>query len=131
MIQTILKKVFGSRNDRLLRSYGRQVRATNALEPQMEKLSDAELAAKTAEFRARVSERLAKIPDDAQDDADLKRQREEERDRVRKEMLEELLPEAFAVVREASKRVLKMRHFDVQLLGGIALHNGKIAEMRT
>jgi preprotein translocase subunit SecA len=131
MIQTILRKIIGSRNDRLIRQYARQVRAINALEPQMEKLTDAELAARTAEFRGRVEERLAKIPDDAAGEPERKAQREEERARVRKEMLEELLPEAFAVVREAGRRVLNMRHFDVQLIGGIALHNGKIAEMRT
>src|SRR5262245_13609803 len=133
MISTILRKIIGSRNDRLIKQYGRQVRAVNALEPQMEKLSDAELTAKTAEFRQRVQDRLAKSPDlpgDA-DDAEAKRRREDERAQARKEALDELLPEAFAVVREASKRVLNMRHFDVQLIGGIALHNGKISEMRT
>ena len=129
MIQTILRKVFGSRNDRLLKQYARQVRATNALEPQMGKLSDAELAAKTAEFRNRIQERLARIPERTEDDPERAPQATEERDRVRKDMLEELLPEAFAVVREASRRTLNMRHFDVQLLGGIALHNGKIAEV--
>jgi preprotein translocase subunit SecA len=122
MIQTILRKIFGSRNDRLLRQYMRQVREINALEPQMQKLTDAELRAKTDEFRGRVRDRLAKIPDDAGDTA---------RTAARREAIEELLPEAFAVVREAGRRVLNMRHFDVQLVGGIALHNGKIAEMRT
>src|SRR5688572_23320346 len=131
MIQTILRKVFGSRNDRLLKQYARQVRETNALEPQMQKLSDAELGAKTAEFRKRVGERLAKIPDAPEGDAEEAAQIREKRDAARKEALEELLPEAFAVVREAAKRTLNMRHFDVQLLGGITLHNGKISEMRT
>src|SRR5688572_12510980 len=131
MIQTILRKVFGSRNDRLLKQYARQVRETNALEPQMQKLSDAELGAKTAEFRKRVEERLAKIPDAPEGDAEEAAQIREKRDAAHKEALEELLPEAFAVVREAAKRTLNMRHFDVQLLGGIALHNGKISEMRT
>ncbi|HZM47089.1 MAG TPA: preprotein translocase subunit SecA [Burkholderiales bacterium] len=131
MFQTILRKIIGSRNDRLVRQYARQVRAINALEPQMEKLSDADLAAKTEEFRKRVEERLAKIVDGAEDDPEAKTRREEERARIRKELLEELLPEAFAVVREASRRTLNMRHFDVQMIGGIALHNGKIAEMRT
>src|SRR5262245_11234824 len=104
MIQTILRKVFGSRNDRLLKQYGRQVRAINAFEPQMERLSDAELEAKTGEFRARVQERLAKIPDSAQDDPDRRRQLQQDRDQARKDALEDLLPEAFAVVREAAKR---------------------------
>ena len=104
MIPNILKKVFGSRNDRLLRKYSQYLRAINELEPTTEALSDGELRAKTDEFKQRARDG---------------------------ESLESLLPEAFAVVREASRRALKMRHFDVQLLGGIALHNGKIAEMRT
>ena len=104
MIPNLLKKVFGSRNDRLLRKYSQDVRAINALEPAMQALTDAELRAKTDTFRQRVSDG---------------------------ESLDKVLPEAFAVVREASQRVLNMRHFDVQLLGGIALHNGKISEMRT
>ena len=83
----------------------------------MERLSDAELAAKTGEFRVRVQERLAKIPDNAEGDPERTRQLQEERDRARKDALEELLPEAFAVVRETARRTLNMRHFDVQLLG--------------
>ena len=131
MIHTILKKIFGSRNDRLLRQYLRQVRAVNALEPQVEKLTDAELRAKTEEFRARVRERVAKVPDKADGDPERMRQVELERANARRAAVEELLPEAFAVVREAGRRTLNMRHFDVQLIGGVALHNGKIAEMRT
>jgi preprotein translocase subunit SecA len=104
MLPNFLTQIFGSRNDRLLKTYRRAVQQINALEPQFEKLDDAALRAKTDEFR----DRLAKG-----------------------EALDELLPEAFAVVREAGKRALKMRHFDVQLVGGIALHQGKIAEMRT
>ncbi|HEX7953820.1 MAG TPA: preprotein translocase subunit SecA, partial [Burkholderiales bacterium] len=104
MINSILKKIFGSRNDRLLRKYSLAVQAINALEPQIQKLSDAELRARTEVFRQRATAG---------------------------ESLDDLLVEAFATVREASRRVLNMRHFDVQLLGGIALHNGKIAEMRT
>jgi len=130
MIQTILRKIFGSRNERLLKQYQRQVRATNALEPAMEKLSDEALRSKTVEFRRRVKQRLDELPA-ADDDPERARALARERDAARREVLDELLPEAFAVVREAGKRVLKMRHFDVQLLGGIALHNGKIAEMRT
>ena len=104
MINSILKKVFGSRNDRLLRKYSHAVHAINALEPQIQKLSDADLRARTDTLRQRAAG---------------------------SESLDDLLVEAFATVREASRRVLSMRHFDVQLLGGIALHNGKIAEMRT
>ncbi len=99
-----LTKIFGSRNDRLLKQYRKTVDRINALEPGLEGLSDEALKAKTEEFRQRL---------------------------MAGETLDALLPEAFAVVREGSKRVMKMRHFDVQLVGGIALHNGKIAEMRT
>ncbi len=99
-----LTRVFGSRNDRVVRRYGQLVRATNALESQFEALSDEALHAKTQEFRDRLKGGAT---------------------------LDSLLPEAFAAVREASRRTLKMRHFDVQLIGGIALHQGKIAEMRT
>ena len=99
-----LTKIFGSRNERLLGSYRKSVAAINALEPAMEALSDEQLRAKTGEFRQRVADGLA---------------------------LDELLPEAFAVGREAAKRSLGMRHFDVQLIGAMVLHNGKIAEMRT
>ncbi len=101
---SFLTKIFGSRNQRLLKQYGRTVRAINALEPRFEKMSDDELKAMTPEFK----ERLAKGA-----------------------TLDDLLPEAFAVCREASRRVLKMRPFDVQLIGGITLHQGKIAEMGT
>ncbi len=104
MATNFLTKLFGSRNDRLLKQYRKTVDRINALEPRFEKLSDEELRGKTDAFRQRVAGG---------------------------EALDALLPEAFAVVREASKRVMKMRHFDVQLLGGIALHSGKVAEMRT
>ncbi|MFP4594499.1 MAG: preprotein translocase subunit SecA, partial [Ralstonia sp.] len=104
MITGLLKKIFGSRNERLIKQYRRTVAQINALEPKFEALSDAELQAKTEEFRQRFA---------------------------KGETLDALLPEAFAVCREASKRVMKMRHFDVQLIGGMVLHNGKIAEMRT
>jgi len=99
-----LTKLFGSRNDRLLKQYRRTAARINALEASYEKLDDAALQAKTTEFKGRVAQGQS---------------------------LDDLLPEAFAVVREASKRVMKMRHFDVQLLGAMALHQGKIAEMRT
>lgn len=104
MITTTLKKIFGSRNDRLLKAYRKQVLQINALEPAISALSDEQLRAKTDEFKERVQ---------------------------KGETLDDLLPEAFAVVREAGKRVYGMRHFDVQLIGGIALHEGKIPEMRT
>jgi len=104
MLQSMFKKVFGSRNDRLVKQYLQKVKAINALEATMEKLSDPELTGKTAEFKSRIENG---------------------------ESLDKLLPEAFAVVREASKRVLGMRHFDVQMVGGMVLHDGKIAEMRT
>ena len=118
MISTILRKIFGSRNERILRQYMHSVRAINALEPSIHALSDAELRARTGQLRARLAERVTAATD-------------EQKRVLERAALDELLPEAFAVVREASTRVLQMRHFDVQLLGGIALHNGKIAEMRT
>jgi preprotein translocase subunit SecA len=101
---SFLTKIFGSRNQRLLKQYQNTVREINALEPQMEKLSDAELQAKTPEFKERIAGGAS---------------------------LDDVLPEAFAVCREAAKRVMKMRHFDVQLIGGMVLHYGKIAEMGT
>jgi preprotein translocase subunit SecA len=104
MAKNLLTQIFGSRNDRLLKQYRKTVERINATEPQFEKLSDDELRAKTQEFKDRVA---------------------------KGESLDEILAEAFAVVREGSKRVMKMRHFDVQLQGGMALHNTKIAEMRT
>ncbi|TMH47542.1 MAG: preprotein translocase subunit SecA, partial [Betaproteobacteria bacterium] len=118
MISRVLKAVFGSRNDRLLKHYSRSVRAINALEPSMAALPDHGLGAKTLELRERFAKRVQGVP-------------EEERDAAEKAALAELLPESFAVVREAAKRVLNMRHFDVQLIGGMVLHDGKISEMRT
>ncbi len=131
MLSGLLKKIFGSRNERLLKQYSHTVRAINALEAEIEKLSDHELRAKTDEFRSRVQQRLEQTPDNTDSDAGQTQVLEGERDRARKTILDELLPEAFAVVREASKRTLAMRHFDVQLIGGMVLHHGKIAEMRT
>ena len=104
MISGFLKKIFGSRNDRLIKQYSQTVARINALEPDIQALSDDALRAKTEQFRQRHAQG---------------------------ETLDALLPEAFAVVREAGKRVLGMRHFDVQMIGGMVLHNGKIAEMRT
>ncbi len=104
MIQNFLTRIFGSRNERLLKQYRKTVIAINALEPSVQQLSDEALAARTHEFRQRVEQG---------------------------ETLQALLPEAFAVCREAARRSLGMRHFDVQLIGGMVLHDGKIAEMRT
>lgn len=104
MATNFLTKIFGSRNDRLLKQYRKTVSRINAMEPEYEKLSDEQLKAKTQEFKERVAKGAS---------------------------LDDILPEAFAVVREGSKRVMKMRHFDVQMLGGMALHYGKISEMRT
>ncbi|MDX1653896.1 MAG: preprotein translocase subunit SecA, partial [Candidatus Competibacteraceae bacterium] len=104
MVGNVLKKIFGSRNERVLKGLNKLVTQINGLEPEMQTLPDQALAAKTAEFRARLD---------------------------KGQTLDDLLPEAFAVVREASQRVLGMRHFDVQLIGGVVLHQGKIAEMRT
>src|SRR3989441_7739584 len=108
-----------------------RVEAMNVLEPEMRKLSDEQLRAKTDEFRRRVQERLSAIPDEPDADPDRIKQLEEERTKVLNEALDEILVEAFAVVREAGRRVLNMRHFDVQLIGGIVLHEGKISEMKT
>lgn len=104
MLSTLFKKVFGSRNERLVKQLSQKVQAINALEPAMQALSDEALKAKTIEFKQRYQNG---------------------------ESLDKLLPEAFAVVREGGRRALEMRHFDVQLIGGMVLHSGKIAEMRT
>jgi preprotein translocase subunit SecA len=104
MANNFLTKIFGSRNERMLKQFRKNVALSNALEDSLKGLSDEQLKAKTEAFKAQVAQGSS---------------------------LDDLLVEAFAVVREASKRVMKMRHFDVQMVGGIALHQGKIAEMRT
>lgn len=104
MFGKLLTKIFGSRNDRTLKTLGKIVTKINALEADFEKFSDEELKAKTAEFKQRLESG---------------------------QTLDDVMPEAFAVVREASKRVFEMRHFDVQLLGGMVLDSNRIAEMRT
>src|SRR5436305_2064330 len=104
MIDAVLAKVFGTKNEREVKGMLPTVAAITALEPGLQALSDADLAAKTIEFKERIAQGAT---------------------------LDDLLIEAFAVVREAGRRVLKMRHFDVQLIGGMVLHNGKIAEMKT
>src|SRR6266446_8588753 len=108
-----------------------RVEAMTALEPEMQKLSDEQLRARTEEFRARVQERLSHIADEPDADPDRQKQIDTERNQALQEVLDELLVDAFAVVREAGRRVLNMRHFDVQLIGGMVLHEGTIAEMKT
>jgi preprotein translocase subunit SecA len=119
MIDKFLTKVFGSSNQRYLKTIQPVVARVNDLEPAVKKLSDEELRARTAEFKERVARAVA----DARD--------KEDRKRKEQAILDELMPEAFATVREASLRSTGMRHFDVQLIGGLVLHQGKIAEMRT
>ena len=131
MINTVLGKVFGTKNERELKRLMPRVEAISALEPQMQQLSDEQLRAKTDEFRQRIQERLASLPDEPEADPDRLKQLEDDRTKLINEALDELLVEAFAVVREAGRRVLNMRHFDVQLIGGMVLHQGKIAEMKT
>src|SRR6478672_11603413 len=114
-----LTKVFGSENERFLKRIQPIIDQINALEPSLEKLTDDELRARTVRFKEQVASALEGI-----EDKDERRKREQE-------ILNELLPEAFATVREGSRRVTGMRHFDVQMIGGIALHQGRIAEMRT
>ena len=105
--------------------------AINAREPEVKKLSDDQLRAKTDEFRARIQERLSRIPDEPDADPERLKELDKERLGATNEVLDELLEEAFAVVREAGRRVLNMRHFDVQLIGGMVLHQGTISEMKT
>jgi preprotein translocase subunit SecA len=131
LINTLLGKVFGTKNERELKRLMPQVEAISALEPQMQQLSDDQLRAKTDEFRQCIQQRLASIPDEPDADHDRLKELEEERTKAINEALDEILVEAFAVVREAGRRVLNMRHFDVQLIGGMVLHQGKIAEMKT
>jgi preprotein translocase subunit SecA len=115
----ILTKIFGTANERLIKKLTPIVITISAMEPEIKKLSDEELKAKTAEFKARIAAKLEGIKD-----ADAIKQAE-------KDALDEILPEAFAVVREAGWRAVQMRHFDVQLIGGMVLHQGKISEMKT
>jgi len=131
LINTLLGKVFGTRNEREVKRMLPRVEAITALEPEIQKLSDEQLRARTEEFRARVQERLSHIADEPDADPDRQKQIDAERNQALKEVLDELLVDAFAVVREAGRRVLNMRHFDVQLIGGMVLHEGKIAEMKT
>ena len=118
-IDKVLTKIFGSSNQRYLKTIQPIVDEINALEPSVKKLSDEELRARTAVFKEKLQQAVVGARD------------KEERKRLEREALDEILPEAFAIVREASVRTTGMRHFDVQLIGGIVLHQGMIAEMRT
>jgi preprotein translocase subunit SecA len=131
LINTLLGKVFGTRNDREIKRLMPRVAAINALEPEVKKLSDEQLRAKTEEFRKRIQERLSRIPDEPEADPERLKELDKERLQAANEVLDEILEEAFAVVREAGRRVLNMRHFDVQLIGGMVLHKGTISEMKT
>jgi preprotein translocase subunit SecA len=131
LINTALGKVFGTRNDREIKRLQPRVAAINALEPEIKKLSDEQLRAKTNEFRTRIHDRLSRIPDEPDADPERLKQLDKERLDTTNEVLDEILEEAFAVVREAGRRVLNMRHFDVQLIGGMVLHRGIISEMKT
>ncbi len=139
MINTLIGKVFGTKNERVIKSLRPKVEAINALEPEMRKLTDAELRAKTDEFRQRIQEGLARFTStattdseaEAQDGPDRSKQLEKEQYEALQEVLDGIVVEAFAVVREAGRRVLNMRHFDVQLIGGMVQHQGMISEMKT
>ena len=141
MINQLLGKVFGTKNERVVKSLMPKVNAINALEPEIQKMSDSELRAKTDEFRQRIQERLSQVtrtsqaqpPDPGEDDPNVDQQKQFEKQEYEalQEVLGEILVEAFAVVREAGRRVLNMRHFDVQLIGGMVLHSGTISEMKT
>ena len=131
MINYAIAKVFGTKNERELKRLRPNVEAISALEPAMKALSDDQLRAKTDEFRQRIKERLDQITDEPDADPDRLKQLEDERRQALNEVLDEILVESFAVVREAGRRVLNMRHFDVQLIGGMVLHQGKISEMKT
>ena len=131
MISTLLAKVIGTKNERELKRLQPQVNEISVLEPQMQALSDEQLRAKTSEFKQEIAEALEGL--EGLEGLGEKEREHAEKERVRAEAqaLERLLPRAFAVVREAARRTLNMRHFDVQLVGGIVLHQGKIAEMKT
>ena len=143
MIGKALAKVFGTSNEREIKRLRPLVDQINALEPEMKQLTDEQLRGKTAEFRARIKERMqdaeteiARLTDELKSspDQDIRAQMEElnkRRMEARNQALDEVLPEAFAVAREGGRRALNMRHFDVQLIGGIVLHQGKISEMKT
>ena len=140
---TILTKVFGTANERIIKRMNPAVKQINDLEEATKQLTDEQLREKTAEFRRRIAERVAERLERLENPDELRAAGQEtaareaaearaaEQDKAEREMLDELLPEAFAVVREAGWRAVQMRHFDVQLIGGMVLHQGKIAEMKT
>ena len=123
----VLTKVFGTANERIFKKMWPVVATINDLEPAINRLSDEELRAKTAEFKALVAARVSEATKGIEDKEEL----EKVQMAAEREALDEILPEAFAVVREAGWRAVQMRHFDVQLIGGMVLHQGKIAEMKT
>ncbi|HSB79834.1 MAG TPA: preprotein translocase subunit SecA, partial [Candidatus Methylomirabilis sp.] len=127
MIKHLIHKIVGTKNERELKRLRPQVEAINALEPEVQRLKDADLKVRTAAFKERVATVLASTNGGAEDATEDAKARND----ALKAILDELLPEAFAVCREAGWRVLNMRHFDVQLIGGMVLHEGKIAEMAT
>ncbi len=141
MINTLIGRVFGTKNERVIKSMMPRVEAINALEPQMRQLTDDQLRAKTEEFRQRIQDRLSRVANipsaeveaeaDSDVDVDQAKQFEKEQYEALQEVLDEILVEAFAVVREAGRRVLNMRHFDVQLIGGMVQHKGMISELKT
>jgi preprotein translocase subunit SecA len=131
LIGKVISKVIGTTNERELKRLWPIVGEVNVLEPEMQKLSDGELRAKTEEFRQRVRESVQRAAPNDMEAEEEEKSTKAKRDPVLEDALKEVLPEAFAVVREAGRRVLNMRHFDVQLIGGAVLHQGKIAEMKT
>ncbi|OLE11360.1 MAG: preprotein translocase subunit SecA [Acidobacteria bacterium 13_1_20CM_4_56_7] len=131
MINRLLGKVFGTKNEREVKRLLPRVAAINARESEISKLSDEQLRARTDEFRKRIHDRLSRIPDETDADPERLKELDKERLAATNEVLDEILEEAFAVVREAGRRVLTMRHFDVQLIGGMVLHRGTISEMKT
>jgi len=133
MVGLILKKILGTQNERYLKKLWPAVHEANGFEAGVSKLTDSQLKAKTDEFRTRLKEKMKEFEDRSQEfeGGPEKEQYEKELKAKEQEALDEILPEAFAVVREAGKRFINMRHFDVQLIGGIVLHNGRIAEMAT
>jgi preprotein translocase subunit SecA len=131
LINTLLGKVFGTKNEREIKRLAPRVERISSLEWEIEKLSDGQLRAKTDEFRKKIQHRLSQIPDEPEADLDRQKELDHQRLAATNEVLDEILEEAFAVVREAGRRVLNMRHFDVQLIGGMVLHRGMISEMKT
>jgi preprotein translocase subunit SecA len=131
LINTIAAKIFGTKNEREVKRLQPVLDQITVLDEPIRALTDEQLRAKTFDFRKKIDERLRGIPEAAPNDADARDAREAAEQAALKEILQEILPEAFVVVREAGRRVLNMRHFDVQMIGGMVLHQGKIAEMKT